>query len=171
MISDLLDLASIDSGGFSIVRTPQDLGQLVTQALDELRPLADERVITVEAAVAPDLPRVLCDGDRITQVLSNMIGNALKFTPTHGRVRVLVEQRDASVLVAVDDNGPGISEEDLPHVFDRFYRSKQAAAAGTGLGLAIAKAIVELHDGQVGVESKLNVGSRFFFRVPLPTRA
>jgi signal transduction histidine kinase len=166
MIRDLLDLTNIDSGRLSIERAPHDLGQLLGQALDELRPVATDKAIAVEASTPDDLPRVACDGCRIVQVLGNLLGNALKFTPRGGAVKALVERRGAEVVLVVEDTGPGIPDRDLPHVFERFYRSGQSRERGSGLGLAIAKAIVELHGGRIGVESKPTAGSRFFFTLP-----
>jgi two-component system, chemotaxis family, sensor kinase Cph1 len=166
MINDLLDLANIDAGRFSIALQPHEVGRLVHQALDELRPLASEKTIAVEAHLPPDLPAIRCDGERIVQVLSNLLGNALKYTPRGGSVRISVERCESGVSVAVEDNGPGIAPEDLPHLFQRFYRSPRRLEHGIGLGLAIARAIVEHHQGTITVESQLDAGSRFIFTLP-----
>jgi signal transduction histidine kinase len=166
MIRDLLDLANIDAGHFSIERSPHDLARLIAQALDELAPVAAQKRISVQSQLAADLPPVACDGHRIVQVLSNLVGNALKFTAAAGAVKVVAERRAGDVLVAVHDTGPGIAAADLPHLFERFYRAKDARERGTGLGLAIAKAIIDRHDGTLGVRSEVGAGSAFFFTLP-----
>jgi signal transduction histidine kinase len=129
--------------------------------------LAAVRRITLAASTEGPLPRVLADRDRIAQVFSNLIGNALKFTPAGGRVTVLAWPANDSVRFAVQDTGTGIAAEDRPRVFDRFWQAAEKARSGTGLGLSIAKAIVEGHGGRIGVDSAPGLGSRFSFCVPL----
>jgi signal transduction histidine kinase len=141
---------------------------LVRDAVDAARPLAAAKRIALAALVPPDLPPVVADRERILQVFSNLLGNAVKFTAEGGRVEVRATRRDGEggggvVEFTVSDTGPGIAPEDLPHVFERFWRAKKVARTGTGLGLAITKAIVEAHGGQVRAESEPGRGSRFSF--------
>jgi hypothetical protein len=125
------------------------------------------RQARLEVSVAPDLPLVPIDRHRILQVLLNLIGNSLKFGPPGGLVTLGVEQYDDAnaIRVSVTDGGPGISPEQLPRVFDRFWRADRRASAG--VGLAVAKGIVEAHGGEIGVTSQLGSGSTFFFSLPL----
>jgi signal transduction histidine kinase len=128
--------------------------------------LAASRRITLESALDAQLPTVLADPERTAQVFSNLIDNALKFTPEGGRVRVTAAHSGTNVEFAVADTGPGISAEHLPHVFDRFWQAQSKTRGGTGLGLSIAKAIVEAHGGRIGGESALGAGTRFHFTLP-----
>jgi signal transduction histidine kinase len=167
LIRDLLDLASIDAGHFSMVSMPQDLGRLIEEAAEEARASAHGKAVALEVHLDGSEARVHCDGQRLAQVLSNLIGNAIKFTPPGGRVVVTNACLTGEVEVSVSDTGPGITGDDLPHVFDRFYRGPNTKQLGTGLGLAIAKAIVERHGGRIAVESHAGEGARFFFVLPL----
>jgi signal transduction histidine kinase len=117
--------------------------------------------------VAPGLPRVSADRERILQVLSNLIGNAIKFTPLQGTITLRARQVDGKVRISVKDTGPGISEEAVPHLFERFWRATSALERGTGLGLSIAKSIVEAHGGTLWVETREGAGSTFFFTLPV----
>jgi signal transduction histidine kinase len=139
---------------------------VLAAAVDLMRPLATDRSITLATRVSPDLPLALCDRDRIVQVLSNLVGNAIKFTPSGGRIEVAVEAVAEGVRVSVRDTGMGIAREQLEHVFDRFWQANRADRQGAGLGLAIAKAIVEAHDGAIGVESEVGRGTCFHFVIP-----
>ena len=118
------------------------------------------------ADVEPHLPKVYCDRDRILQVLSNLVGNATKATAEGGHITLRVEARGHELLFAVSDDGPGISEEDVKHLFERYWRSGEAEYKGTGLGLAIARGIVSAHGGRIWVESELGHGATFLFTVP-----
>jgi signal transduction histidine kinase len=117
--------------------------------------------------VAPDLPEVYCDRDRILQVLSNLVWNASKATPEGGVITLRAETREEEVLFVVSDNGPGISEADVPHLFERYWRSGEVHYKGSGLGLAIASGIVGAHGGKIWVESALGRGATFLFTVPV----
>jgi signal transduction histidine kinase len=133
-----------------------------------LRASAALASLELRSDVPPDLPELLADGDRLRQVLENLIGNALKFTPRGGRVAVGARARDGEVVFWVADTGSGIAPGDLPHVFDRFWRAPEGRARreGAGIGLAIVKGIVEAHGGRVWAESTPQRGSTFFFAVP-----
>ncbi|MDB4969762.1 MAG: histidine kinase [Myxococcales bacterium] len=166
LINDLLDVARIENGTLAVEVSSQPVDALVNAAVDLLRPLAANRSITLEATLPPDLPPALCDRPRILQVLSNLVGNAIKFTQPGGRIEIDVAAASEGVRVSVRDTGAGIPREQIEHVFDRFWQAKRADRQGAGLGLAIAKAIVEAHRGQIGVDSQLGLGSSFHFVIP-----
>src|SRR5262249_13024327 len=136
------------------------------EAVDAHCAIAVGRGIRLEASAGGSLARVLADRERIAQVFSNLIGNALKFTPPGGRVALRVWRSSSVVSFAVEDTGPGITAGDRARVFDRFWQAKKSGA-GTGLGLSIAKAIVEGHHGTIGVDSAPGRGSRFEFSLPI----
>ncbi len=167
LIGDLLDVKRIESGRLSIEQRPEDVIAVVCDAVEMLRPLAKSSSLRLRPVFEKDLPRILVDPSRIQQVLSNLIGNAIKFTPAGGAITVRADQAPDGVRIAVTDSGPGIAAEELPHVFGRFWQGTRTDRRGLGLGLAIAKAIVEAHGGRIWVESQLGAGSTFFFTVPV----
>jgi signal transduction histidine kinase len=167
LIRDLLDVAGIASGHLSVERRPHDAVSLLHAACETLQPLAHERGLRFELrSVRGPLP-VEADPDRIHQVLSNLAGNAIKFTPEGGCVTVSLDAADGEACFSVSDTGPGIAPEQLPHMFEQFWQANRAGRHGAGLGLAIAKGIVEAHDGRIEVRSQLGVGTTFAFTVPL----
>jgi PAS domain S-box-containing protein len=174
IIQDLLDVASLDAGRLSLHRGTQSIERLLDHAVELFRPLADEHGIGLDAGYAREnLPDVVVDGERILQVLSNLIGNACKFTPRGGRVSIGVTREGTGVRVWVRDTGCGIEPAHLERVFDRFWHASDAGQVrSTGLGLAIAKGIVEAHGGRIWVESARHRGSTFSFTLPsgLPER-
>jgi signal transduction histidine kinase len=167
LIYDLLEVARADAGRLWIQPAPADPEELLREALDAHCEVAAAKSITLEATTDEPLPSVLADRERIAQVFSNLIGNALKFTPKGGRVSVRGWRAKPGVRFAVEDTGPGIAPDDQAHVFDRFWQARNASRMGTGLGLSIAKAIVEGHGGRIGVESTQGQGSRFEFYLPM----
>ena len=167
LIHDLLEVARADAGRLWIQPAPADPEELLREAVEAHCQVAAAKSIKLEATAEGPLPRVLADRERIAQVFSNLVGNALKFTPSGGRVSVRAWRATPEVRFAVEDTGPGIAREDQAHVFDRFWQANNAARFGTGLGLSIAKAIVEGHGGSIGVESTPGQGSRFEFSVPI----
>jgi signal transduction histidine kinase len=169
LIQDLLNVAAIEAGQLAVTRTALQVDVIVTDALELLRPLAAAKRITLVTELTPALPPVEADRERLLQVFSNLGGNAIKFTPENGRIEIRAIVRDTSVEFSVLDTGPGISSEDLPHIFDRFWQAKKAASSGVGLGLAIAKGIVESHGGGIRVESTPGRGSCFAFTLPVAT--
>lgn len=166
LIQDLLDVARIETGHMAIERRSQPVASMIRDAVEMLRPLAEKRCIQFASEVQESLPPVFADRERIFQVFSNLVGNAIKFTPEGGSVTVGAESADSSVCFWVRDNGPGIEPEHLAHVFDRFWQAKQTARLGTGLGLSIAKGIVETHGGTIWVKSTVGEGSVFYFTLP-----
>lgn len=169
LVDDLRLLSLAQIGKLSLERVPTDISALVSRVVDDFRPLAHERGSVLQVEMANSLPAVSIDSQRISQVLANLLSNALRYTPAQGQITVAVHRREREVEVTVADTGPGISGEDLPHVFDRFYRadrSRSRAQGGSGLGLAIARELVKAHGGSIWVESTPGRGSKFTFVLP-----
>ncbi|HEX5500997.1 MAG TPA: ATP-binding protein [Thermomicrobiales bacterium] len=175
LIDDLQELAQAEAGVLRLDRHPADLGELIEHTLAAARARATEREIALVAAAEPDLPPVEIDAQRIAQVLQNLLGNALRHTPPGGRIEVGARRAaPATVEVWVADTGSGIAPEDLPHVFERFYRadsSRSRATGGSGLGLTIARQLVLAHGGAIGATSEPGRGSRFTFTLPVEPAA
>lgn len=168
LIEDLLDVTRIESGRLGLSRTSVDIVPLLTEAIDLATPLASAKSIHLEARLPPDLPAVDADRHRILQVFANLLGNAIKFAPDASTVLVAAEPEGATVRFSVMDSGPGIAEQDLPRVFDRFWSgSSQNDRSSAGLGLSIARGIVERHGGHIDVLSTLGTGSTFRFTLPI----
>lgn len=177
LVADLRLLSLAESGQLKLERVPLDMADLAQRAVERSRGQAEETGIVIDAEVAPGLPPVEADEDRVTQVIGNLVGNAMRYTPAGGRVALSILPGHAgpdlvptTVLVAVQDTGSGIARDDLPYVFDRFYRvekSRNRASGGSGIGLAIVKQVVEAHGGSVGAESEPGKGSRFWFTLPV----
>lgn len=163
LIGDLIDFASIQAGRLSICREPVPARELAEVAVELFTPLALERALTLVCDVEDDLPRVDCDRDRTIQVLSNLLGNAVRVTASGGRVVVRARRSGDEVVFTVEDTGPGIAADELPRLFERYWRGKNIRYSGTGLGLTIARGIVEAHGGRIWAESTVAVGSRFSF--------
>ena len=170
LVNDIIDLERLESGTFGIHTASHDLGPLLLDATESLSPLAREaRVLVV---VDPVSAQVVCDGDRVTQALVNLVGNALKFTAPGGSVTLSARTTNGSVQVSVRDTGRGIPQSELSAIFDRFHQVDPDDArqnAGTGLGLAITQRIVHAHGGTIWAESTRDVGSTFHFTLPLDT--
>lgn len=165
MIGDLLDVARLDAGTLALERAPLRPAELVAEAVEAARPLAEGLELTAE--VPGDLPAISADHDRVLQVLANLLGNAIKFTPHGGRLAVLAERSDGAVLFHVRDSGPGIPSEQLEHIFDRFWQADRTDRRGAGLGLAIVQGIVEAHGGRVWAQSRPGEGTTFHFTLPI----
>ena len=171
LLADLLDIASIEAGRLSIVPRPIDPIVVISRALELFELSAEGRVIQLADDVPDTLPTIIGDEQRILQVLANLIANALKFTPPHGRVTLGAAVRGGEVVFRVSDTGPGIAPEHLGHIFDWFWRaSHERAERGTGLGLAIAKGIVDAHGGHLTVDSTPGHGATFSFTIPRAAR-
>ena len=164
---DLLDVASIEAGRLSVEPEPQDPYTLLETALDRFLPVAAERSIRLELDLPDELPPVSADRERVLQVMANLVGNALKFTPDDGRIVLGAEPCPEGVRVRVSDSGSGIDPEHLPHVFERFWKTRTGNRLGAGLGLAICRGIVEAHGGRIWAESAPGSGSSFYFTLPL----
>jgi signal transduction histidine kinase len=169
LIEDLLDVAKIEAGHLRIEPEPHSAADLVAEAVELLRPVAVERSQILEVSVAEDLPAVHADRSRVLQVLSNLVGNAVKFSPEGGRITLHGVANGDEVRFSVADSGPGIPEEHLPRIFDRFWQARHVRRGGAGLGLSIARGIVEAHGGRIWVESPPGAGAIFHFTLPLAT--
>jgi len=170
LIEDLLDVTRLDFGRLALSPTRQDAAALVCDAAELFRALAEEKSICLELRVTERLPTVLADRERALQVFSNLIGNAIKFTPEQGCITLSACMHEGELRFAVSDTGPGIDRRDLPRVFDRFWQSgrdSRTRKKGAGLGLTIAKGIVLMHGGRIWVESDLGAGTNFFFTLPI----
>lgn len=171
LINDLLDLSKIEEGKIELKATRVSLGGEIHEVVETLRPVAAEKQMIVDVEIPAPSLLVWADRDKVTQVLMNLLGNAIKFTPAQGRVKVSVIREEADwVKVVVGDNGPGIPPEEKERIFDKFYQIAEVGGAkpkGTGLGLAISKVLVELHGGKIWVESEPSRGSNFCFTLPL----
>ena len=166
LIEDLLDVSRMEAGQLSLVLEPLDAATFLFECVESQRQLADSVGIELRLRTPRVSPCVLADRDRLSQILENLIGNALKFTCSGGQVTVAADVRDDEVLFSVRDSGAGISPEHLPHLFERFWQACRTERHGAGLGLPIAKGFVEAHGGRIWVESSPGAGSCFFFTVP-----
>ncbi|MBX3010320.1 MAG: HAMP domain-containing protein [Caldilineaceae bacterium] len=175
LIDNLFEMAQIDAGGLQLERQPNSLNDLVSDTLESFRTLADEKAVTLQGHVTPDVDPVEMDARLIGRVLANLISNALRHSQRGGSVQVYARSVAGGVEVSVRDTGEGIRPEDLPHIFDQFYRgekSRSRATGGAGLGLAIARSFIEAHGGTIRAESKVGSGTRFIFFLPKgPTAA
>lgn len=169
LVDDLETLARADAAGFSLQRTPTSLNELVSEVAAEYAPIFAERGIELRTAIGGE---VVADVDpvRIRQVVTNLLSNAAKFTPEGGQARASVEREAGSAVIAVWNSGPGISPEDLPHVFDRFYRGQGASPGGSGIGLTVVSDLVTAHGGTVDVASSIVDGTTFTIRLPAHVR-
>ncbi len=165
LVHDLLDLAKIESGRFDVLQVACAASQLVADASPVLGTLAEGKQVRLEWAIEGD-PWVAADPERVHQVIANIVGNAIKFTPTAGVVRVAIKRLDALVQFAVRDTGPGLAPAELAHVFDRDWQGRRGSTAGSGLGLYIAKGIGEAHGQTVWAESTYGAGATFYFTLP-----
>lgn len=164
----LLDWTRLEAGQMDLNPQPADVQALAGQVLREIWPLAQKKNIQLVSDIAPQLPPILVDAPSFHRVLMNLAANALKFTPEGGTVRITAAANDGEVLIQVCDSGPGIPEEELPKVFERFYRGKSAGRAlGVGLGLTIARQLVEAQRGKIWAQSTPGQGSVFSFTVPM----
>ena len=161
LVDDLLDAARIESGRFRLEPALQPLVPILEDAVDSARLAAQARRIRLELEAPAGEHLVRCDRQRLTQVLANLIGNAVKFSPEGARVALRLREEGEWLRIDVRDWGPGIAEADLPQVFTRYWQAADTAHMGTGLGLFIARTIVESHGGRIGVESRLGEGSTF----------
>ena len=169
LLNDLLDLARSDAGRLAIHPVPTEVGPLVEDAVRTLRAQTESAGQTLECEVEPGLPQIEVEPDRIRQVLVNLLTNAHEYCPEGASIRVIAARAGAEVELAVNDDGPGMPEEQLGHIFDRFTRGDAGLTqrvGGTGLGLAISKSLVELHGGTIGAVSSLGKGSSFRVRLP-----
>jgi PAS domain S-box-containing protein len=167
LIRDLLDVNRLDAGKLVISPMPVDPSVLLTDSLQILRPLVVEKGISLDLQIETDLPKVMADRERIQQTLSNLVGNAIKFSPMGSKIAVIARKVGGGVIISVLDNGRGIAAEQLPRVFDRYWQSSRTDRQGAGLGLAIAKGIVEAHGGRIWIDSRPDEGTTASFTLLL----
>jgi len=167
LVRGLAELSRIETGQNKLEIAPVDLNSVIDQAITKLKPQSERKQINILRQSDPSLPVIPVEEGRIQQVVIDLLHNAIKFTPPGGKIIISAKSEDDGVLVAVEDTGVGIPAEDLPHVFERFYKADKARSSeGTGLGLAIAKHIIQAHDGEIWARSEEGRGSTFSFRLP-----
>lgn len=175
VIGDLLDVASIESGRLFVEPQKEAVRPIIAEALAACQQQAVEKSLRIDERGTAEEIDAVCDRERVLQVLGNLIGNAIKFTPEGGTVELSAESSDDEVVFSVRDSGVGVPAKQLPHVFDRFWQATPKARLGSGLGLTIAKGVVEALGGRIWVESRPGEGTTFFFTLPLaasePTRS
>jgi signal transduction histidine kinase/DNA-binding response OmpR family regulator len=172
LVEELLDLSRIEAGRLVINRAPLSLGSVLEDVAANLKQMADEKGVALEVVLPVPLPLVEADGQRLAQVITNLVHNGIKFTPPPGQVRVAAERVNGEVLVRVVDSGPGIPAEALPGLFERFYQVNSPSIAhheGMGIGLYISKRIVQAHGGRIWAQSEVGRGSTFYVALPLST--
>jgi signal transduction histidine kinase len=170
LVEDLRDLSLAQADKLVLHRAPLDLGALIADAAAAVAPYASEKGVSLQSRITPHVPHVRVDRDRVLQVIHNLLDNAIRHTPAGGRVTAGLEAEGGEVRLWIADTGPGIPEEEVDRVFDRFYRldpSRARASGGAGLGLAIVKSLVEAHGGRVWVTSHAAEGSTFTVALPI----
>jgi signal transduction histidine kinase len=165
LIEDLLDTVRLQSGRLSLDVVDVSVDEIIRQAEVTFRPVAERRRVHFEAA-GKDGVTVRADPTRVSQIVGNLLGNAIKFTPEKGSVKLLATPQDTQVLFQVSDDGPGIPADNMSHIFDSFWQARKSDKRGVGLGLAIAKTLVEAQGGKIWVDSKVDHGSTFSFSLP-----
>jgi two-component system phosphate regulon sensor histidine kinase PhoR len=173
MVQDLLDLARLESAKDQLQVMAVPVANLLWRGAERMRVQTEEAQVTLHLVTPPNLPAVFVDAERIQQVLTNLIHNAIKFTPPGGEIKISAAISDAqTVTIKIADNGMGIAPENLPMIFERFYRSNRPrSSSGSGLGLSIAKHIVHAHNGRIWAESEVDQGATFFFTLPAAPKA
>jgi signal transduction histidine kinase len=166
LVGDLLDVVSIEAGRLALIPQQQNAADLVRETLDAFNGVAGAKNISIRTEVRAGTLLAQYDQERILQVLANLVGNAIKFTPKGGRIDIIVEPVDHDVRFGVIDSGPGIPEQNVGVIFERFWRVPKRERSGLGLGLYISKCIVEAHGGKIWVESPPEPGSAFYFTLP-----
>jgi signal transduction histidine kinase/CheY-like chemotaxis protein len=170
LLDDLLDVSAIESGHFSIVKRPFDTAATVLAAIESQQGLAANSSVILASDLAPGLPAVVADGERMLEVLENLVGNAVKFTPAGGSIVIGARDQEGELLLWVKDTGCGIPTEQQPRLFDRFWQASKSDRRGTGLGLTICRAIVDAHGGRIWVESAPGLGTTVSFTLPYAER-
>ena len=173
LVEDLRTLSLVEAGELRLTPRPVSPEAMMLRVHSAHLAKAQEKDLEFDVAVAPSLPDVVADPDRMAQVLDNLVSNALRYTPENGRVLLTATQMNGHVRLTVKDSGPGLSASELAHVFDRFYRGDKARSrqedGGTGLGLAIARSLVEANHGRIWAESKPGDGAEFIVELPIET--
>jgi two-component system sensor histidine kinase ResE len=174
-VLDLLDLARLDAGTADLKMSPLDVPALLNAIVEKFSPMANKISVTLSVNAPANLPVLNADGDRLAQVFTNLVDNALKFTPAGGTIKLQAEMVQGEMQVSVSDTGRGIPASALPHVFDRFYQADNSRSGGSkrgaGLGLAIVLEIVQAHGGRISVRSQEGQGTCFVVNLPLAQSA
>jgi signal transduction histidine kinase len=171
LINSLLDATMIETGHFTVEAKSEEVAALVDEAAKILAPQIEGRSLQLKVQLGVQLSSVQCDRERVLQVIANLVGNAIKFTKVGGEICIAARLVEDAVCFSVADTGCGIPDSELTHVFDHYWTRHQGIREGTGLGLFIAKGIAEAHGGTIWVESKVGVGSTFFFTLPSAARS
>ncbi|MEO6418792.1 MAG: HAMP domain-containing sensor histidine kinase [Polyangiaceae bacterium] len=166
LIQDLLDASRIEAGSVTFEWDAVPVSPLVLDAIEMMRPLAEGKLIALTFEVDPDLPDLRADRERLLQLFSNLLGNAIKFTPEGGTINLLASPSTNGVRFCVRDSGPGILDAHLTKIFDRYWQARRSDRTGAGLGLAIAKGITEAHSGEIWAESRPGEGASFYVTLP-----
>lgn len=161
LIEDLLAAAKIESGKLLLDCRPESIASIIDEVVDLHRPLGQAKALTMSLAVDPDIPLAVLDRHRVVQAISNVLGNAMKFTPECGRIEVRARRVGETVAIAISDTGPGLAADELSHLFERFWQGPHARRADAGLGLAITKGVVDAHGGEIQVQSEVGKGLTF----------
>jgi len=167
LIQDLQDVSRISAGRLRVERRRVPASDLLKECADMFEPVMEDAALRFVRHFADDLPVLLADRHRLQQVLSNLLGNAVRFTPHGGEVVLRAVRTEDTLHISVRDSGPGVSPDDIPRLFERYFQAPRLLRAGSGLGLYIAKGIVEAHGGEIGVESEVGKGAEFWFTVPV----
>ena len=175
MALDLLELARLEAGTADLKMSVVDVGALLRGIVEKFTPQAQKAGVALRVNIQNSLPPLHADGDRLAQVFTNLVDNALKFTPANGRIILSAKEAGAEMELSVTDTGSGVPEEALPRLFDRFYQADSSRAGGeghgAGLGLAIVQEIVQAHGGKIGVRSQVGHGTTFVIHLPLSQAA
>jgi signal transduction histidine kinase len=169
IINGFLDFQAIQAGKLTLEKQSIQLNTIIKSVLQQFTPYADRKGVTLQTELATKMPKCVADPDRLMQVINNLLGNAIKFSSKGSAVIVRTCVEDSCLRIEIEDQGPGIPAEDIPRLFQEFSMLKKRSdriEAGSGLGLSIARNLVELHDGQIGVDSTVGVGSTFWFELP-----
>jgi signal transduction histidine kinase len=170
LIDDLQDLTLVEAGKLNMIKEPEDVKAIILQTVDVMQPRAKSSGLSINTDISDGLPPCYIDQHRVSQILKNLVSNAIIHTPRQGQINISARKLDSRVEISVADTGEGISQEDMPYIFERFYRadkSRTRVTGGTGLGLTITKRLVEAHGGEIKVESEPGKGSRFYFTIPI----
>ena len=167
LIQDLLDVSHIEAGSLRIHVAAEDMSEIIGAACDVLAPFAVEKSVDLRWNISGELPLVSVDAARVHQVIWNIAGNAIKFTPAGGQIVISIERQPAELIVAVSDTGPGLPLEQVEKLTDRRWQATRQTSGGSGLGIVIAKGIVEAHGGRLWAESRPGAGSVFRFSLPI----
>lgn len=170
LVDDLRTLALADAGELRLEKVNMNVAKLVESVIHRFESQASRQMVNLNYTLAPDLPRVHADPIRVEQIMTNLIGNALRFTPENGRIDLNVEMSGQTIEIRIKDSGPGIPEESLPYIFDRFYRvdkSRSRGEGGSGLGLAIARHLAHAHNGDITARNHPSGGAEFSLSLPI----